>query len=115
MPWTWISENLPVASTALVLSTVFSFYSAVAVWAGLSGRHWFVRAAVVVAALLLLLPPRTYEPAVLFMAHAGVVIASLAAIRFVQPRRSGDEEGRRLGIRLRFRLADMLLAINIVI
>ena len=114
MPWTWISENLPVASTALVLSTVFSFYSAVAVWAGLSGRHWFVRAAVVVAALLLLLPPRTYEPAVLFMAHAGVVIASLAAIRFVQPRRSGDEEGRRLGIRLRFRLADMLLAIIII-
>jgi hypothetical protein len=97
-----------------VLSTVFSFYSAVAVWAGLSRRHWFVRAAVVVAALLLLLPPRTYEPAVLFMAHAGIVIASLTVIRFVQARRSGVEEGRRPGIRLRFRLADMLLAIIIV-
>lgn len=115
MPWTWTSENLLVASMALlVLSTVFSFYSAVAVWAGLSSRHWFVRAAVVVAALLLLLPPRTYEPAALFMAHAVIVIATLTVIRFLQARRSGDGEGRCLGIRLRFRLADILLAIIIV-
>lgn len=111
----WISETvLVVFALALVLSTVFSFYSAIAVWAGLSSRHWFVRAAVVVAALLLLLPPRTYEPAVLFMTHAVIVIAALTAIRFVQARRSGDEEGRRPGIRLRFRLADMLLAIIII-
>lgn len=111
----WISETvLVVFALALLLSTVFSFYSAVAVWAGLSRRHWFVRAAVVVAALLLLLPPRTYEPAVLFMAHAGIVIASLTAIRILRTRRSGVEEGRRLGIRLRFRLADMLLAIIII-
>lgn len=110
----WISETLVVASMALVLSTVFSFYSAVAVWAGLSSRHWFVRAAGVVAALLLLLPPRTYEPAVLFMAHAGIVIATLTVIRFLQARRGGDADGRGRGIRLRFRLADMLLAIIII-
>jgi len=101
---------------AVVLSTVFSFYSAVAVWAGLSRRHWFVRAAGVVAGLALLLPARAYAPAVLFLLHAGIVIASLAALRFLQARRGGDRQNHRRNqsVRFRFRLSDILLAIVIV-
>ncbi|MBC8874557.1 MAG: hypothetical protein H8E44_34400 [Planctomycetes bacterium] len=62
-----------------------TFFSAglaiLAVWAGLSRWHWFVRALIVSLAIATLLPIRAYEPALLFMLVVPLAAVTVAIIR----------------------------------
>lgn len=51
-----------------------------AVWAGLSRRHWFLRALVVCLAIATLLPIRAYEPVLLFMLVVPLTAVTVAII-----------------------------------
>jgi hypothetical protein len=65
----------------LLIVSSFSAIGLVAVWAGTSRRHWFVRTAVVGLVLGPLLVVPAYEPFVVFVAEAVVVAAGFVLAR----------------------------------
>jgi hypothetical protein len=84
-----------------------------AIWAGLSRRHWFLRAAVACAALAALFPIRAFEPMVWFaVAMPLTAWLSCVARRRCQVTPSiGNDERQGDRNSLQFRLADFFLVI----
>lgn len=65
------------------MSGVAAAYCLLGLWAAVSRRHWFLRAALVCGALALLLPIEAYEPLLLFALTSIVLVSvSLAANYF---------------------------------
>ena len=99
------------------IAVPYCFYSVVAIWAGRSRRHWFLRAMVVAAALLLLLPIRAHEVYVFFLILVGVILAMLAVVRRFENAVTDDRtEYVEPPVRrpLRFGLTDLFLLILLV-
>ena len=80
-----------------------------AVWAGLSRWHWFVRALIVSLAIASLLPIRAYGPVLLFIAVVPLTAVTMAFIRhWFRPTMAGGGMGqadRAAGARLSIRVA----------
>ncbi len=96
-----------------IISVAMAMLLLVATWAGLSRRHWFLRAAVVCAMLVALYPIRAYEPIVWF-SMAMPLTALLSCLTWRRTRResfnsTGSPQPRSGAFQ--FRLTDCFLAV----
>ena len=83
-----------------------------AMWSGLSRRHWFLRAAAVCAALAALYPIRAFQPMIWFAVAMPLTSwLSRVARRRCQARTAGHGERQGDGHSLQFPLADFFLVI----
>lgn len=109
--WQWISAGLPSVLAAIVVGLV-------SVWAGMSRRHWFLRAAVLtgVLSLTLLSPRYPYEYAVTHLFQAVCVVGEVTFFRRRTER--ADPQKRLVAAttksRRQFSLRDALLGIVVV-
>lgn len=92
-----------------------------ALLAGLSRRHWFLRASALCLPLLLLLPIRAYEPLVLLFPLVIALAATAAALRSqwergltVQGTQRAEPETNGRPQRWRISLSDTLLAMTVI-
>jgi len=109
--WQWISAGVPSALAAVAVGLV-------SVWAAVSRRHWFFRAAVLIGVLsLTLLSPRyPYEYA---LTHLFQAVCVAGAVSFLRRRteRPGPDKSPVAGTvksRRQFSLGDVLLGVVVV-
>jgi hypothetical protein len=93
----------------LVLAAVAACFCLLAIWAGLSARHWFWRAAAIVLSILALLPIQAHQPALMLIIALPAISLTVARMnrRGVGP----DSVQTSDALRLRFGLKDLLLAV----
>jgi len=99
----------------LAAAGVYLPVTLVAIWAGWSKRHWFLRFAVVGGVLSLGLTIPAYDAVLVFLIHSVIVIAVLTVVKRRHARaaaKSGDVT--HPPARLQFSLRDLLLAMVIV-
>jgi len=96
-----------------VISAAAAMLLLLATWAGLSRRHWFVRAAVCSAALIALYPIRAFEPMIWFAAAVPLTawLSRLTWKRFRGKTHSNDGSTPRHNAAWQFRMTDFFLAI----
>jgi hypothetical protein len=80
MGWYLFTDPLFYVRQAVIVTAVAGL-CLVAIWAGLSRRHWFVRAAAVWAGIAALLPIRAHVPARMFLFVLPTVAVVILAIR----------------------------------
>ena len=80
-----------------------------AIWAALSPRHWFVRAAVLIGVVWLLAWVPAYDLAIVFIAQTACIVIALSVWRWrrARARHGGNALSQRS---MRFRLVDLFLA-----
>ncbi len=85
----------------------------VAIWTGVSKKHWFVRAAVAYAALAVLYPIRALQPMIWFaLAMPPMALISWSVWRLSEPKAvRSDHQTTQRGQRLQFRLTDCMLLV----
>lgn len=101
----------------LLLTFIVAAYATLAIWAAVSPRRWFVRAAILCGTLALLLPVRAYEPLVLLGITSIWLVAGTQLIRRkfrseLSP--ANNQPQPQPANEFRFSLRDLLLAAGVV-
>jgi hypothetical protein len=96
-----------------VMVTAVAGLCLVAIWAGVSRRHWFVRAAAVWAGIAALLPIGAHQPARMFLfVLPAIAVVILAIRRWLIPPTDACRAGARVPAGwIRFSLRDLFLAV----
>lgn len=98
----------------VVLARIAAGYSLLAIWAGVSRRHWFIRASALTLSLLALLPIQAHQPALMLAFALPALTLSVAWLnrRGIGPGALSNEAAAPG--RLRFGLRDLLLSVLLV-
>lgn len=113
-------ENVHIVELLLYTFSIVVLFSFIAILAGISQGHWFLRAMIPLAAVALLLPTGASEAVVAFLFQSWVIFGAICLARYYRKAKPSSQESLEDSPSVssrylfRFKLSDLLLAVAVI-